>query len=202
MTRRDIPNLITLLRILLVPPFLFALWKGDYWVALALFLVAGASDGLDGFLAKRYDWGTRFGSILDPIADKLLLVGAFLALTWMGRIPLWLAIVVLGRDVLIVLGAVAYHFWIGRYRLDPAGLSKINTLIQIVLVLVVIITAATGKTPVGEQLTTWLIYITMVTTVISGVHYTFVWGRRALMIKRSPLSKQHRQSPPPSGEGL
>ncbi len=88
MTRRDIPNLITLLRILLVPPFLFALWKGDYWVALALFLVAGASDGLDGFLAKRYDWGTRFGSILDPIADKLLLVGAFLALTWMGRIPL------------------------------------------------------------------------------------------------------------------
>ena len=191
MTRRDIPNLITLLRILLVPPFLFALFKGAYLTALALFFVAGASDGLDGFLAKRYDWGSRFGSIMDPIADKLLLVAAFLALTWLTLIPLWLTLVVLGRDVLIVAGATAYHFWVGHYRLDPAGLSKINTLVQIVLVLTVIITAATGSTPLGGLITHWLIYLTFATTVMSGIHYVALWGHRAFVTRRS-MSSLHR----------
>ncbi len=188
MTRRDIPNLITLLRIFLVPPFLYSLLNGYYLTALALFFVAGASDGLDGFLAKRYDWGSRFGSILDPIADKLLMVAAFLTLTWMGRIPLWLTIVVLGRDVLIVAGAVAYHFWIGQYQLAPASLSKFNTMAQIVLVLAVIISAANGSPPLGGLVTQWLIYLTFATTVVSGIHYTGLWGRRAIMARRAMSS--------------
>ncbi|CAK0760380.1 cardiolipin synthase (CMP-forming) [Gammaproteobacteria bacterium] len=185
MTRRDIPNLITLLRILLVPPFLLALLKGDYSTALVLFFVAGASDGLDGFLAKRYGWSSRLGSILDPLADKLLLVAAFLSLTRVGLIPFWLTAVVLGRDVLIVAGAVAYHFWIGHYHLAPAGLSKINTLVQILLVLTVIITAGSGAIYLGEQMVQGLIYLTLATTVLSGAHYVILWGRRAIMVRRT-----------------
>ncbi|CAK0740437.1 CDP-alcohol phosphatidyltransferase [Gammaproteobacteria bacterium] len=174
MTRRDLPNFITFVRILLTIPFLLALLEGKEGIALLLFLVAGASDGLDGFLAKRYGWTSRLGSILDPLADKALLVSAFVVLTYLGRIPYWLTVLVFSRDILIVAGATAYHFLIGHYRLLPAKSSKINTLFQITLVLAIM-----GKDWIGEY-TQPLVYLTAVTTVFSGVQYIFSWGYKAI----------------------
>ncbi|CAK0765671.1 CDP-alcohol phosphatidyltransferase [Gammaproteobacteria bacterium] len=184
-THRDIPNLITLLRILLVPPFLFVLLERHYSAALILFFIAGVSDGLDGFLAKHYGWTSRLGSILDPLADKLLLVASFISLTQLGLIPFWLTVVVLGRDILIVVGAITYHFLIGYYHLVPAVPSKINTLVQIMLVLVVIISAAIGQPYLEERVIQGLVYLTLVTTIFSGTHYVVLWGRRAILARRA-----------------
>ena len=136
---RDIPNVITILRIFLVIPVVWALLDGRYTLALWLFAVAGASDGLDGFLAKQFHWTSRLGAILDPLADKLLLVSTFVALGWQGLLPLWLVAVVLGRDVVIVAGAVAYHLLFGSFELHPTLISKVNTFCQILLVILTVV---------------------------------------------------------------
>lgn len=115
----QLPNLISILRIILVVPVILALLKADFVLALVLFAVAGFSDALDGFLAKHYHWQSRLGSILDPLADKLLLVVTFATLTWLGFLPSWLLWLVLGRDVLIVVGALTYHYVVGKFELLP-----------------------------------------------------------------------------------
>lgn len=174
---RDIPNLITSLRILLVPPFLWLLLQGRYGAALLLFTIAGFSDALDGFLAKRYGWTSDLGGILDPIADKLLLVGAILVLGWLEVLPLWLVVLVILRDAMIVAGAVSYHLMIERIRPHPLLISKLNTLLQLVLVFVVI--AHRGLMPLPDWLPTGLLYLTAVTTIWSGLAYVWRWGRSA-----------------------
>ena len=104
MEQRDIPNLITLLRMILVLPIIWLLAHGYFVESLYLFALAGMSDGLDGFLAKRMGWQSRLGSILDPLADKMLLVSTTIMLAWVGLIPLWLVGVIVLRDLLIVVG--------------------------------------------------------------------------------------------------
>ena len=101
-----LPNAISILRIALVPPILILILQGDYGWALALFFFAGFSDGLDGYLAVRFEWTTRLGGLLDPAADKLLITGLFVTLAYTGDIPVWLAAIVILRDVVIVLGAL------------------------------------------------------------------------------------------------
>ena len=107
MRRQDIPNLISITRILLVVPLVVALLDYQFGIAMVLFAIAGISDALDGFLAKHYHWESRLGSILDPLADKLLLVAGFATLTWLGYIPNWLLWLVIGRDIMIVTGGMA-----------------------------------------------------------------------------------------------
>ncbi len=136
---RDIPNLITGLRILLVPPFLWLLLQERYGAALLLFVIAGISDALDGFLAKYYGWTSELGGLLDPIADKLLLIGAILALGWLNELPVWLVTLVILRDAVIVAGAVSYHLMIERVQASPLLISKLNTLMQLTLVFAVIV---------------------------------------------------------------
>lgn len=177
MKRRDIPNVITLFRIVLVLPVIYLLLQREFSYALVLFFVAGLSDGLDGYLAKRNNWTTRLGSILDPLADKLLLVFSYLALGWLGEIPMWLVIAVMARDVVIVVGAIAYHELIGQYDMMPSWISKTNTFFQIVLVLTVVFSAGAYKLPSWSLDT--LVYTVAVTTTLSGIHYVWVWGRRA-----------------------
>ena len=109
MSLRWLPNAICLVRVLLVAPLVAALLAGRYELALVLLVIAGGSDGLDGFLAKRFGWHTRLGSLLDPAADKLLIGSVFLTLTWLGHVPLLLAAIVIARDAVIVLGSMAYH---------------------------------------------------------------------------------------------
>lgn len=177
MTLRDLPNLISLARMLLVLPVVLVLATGHYGAALALFALAGASDALDGFLAKRFGWTSRVGAILDPLADKVLLVSTYLALGWLGLLPAWLVAAVIARDVVIVSGAVTYHFRIGRFETAPTALSKLNTFVQILLALLVV--SAQGGAPVPPLWITGLIYLVLLTTVASGIVYVWTWGGRA-----------------------
>lgn len=179
---RYLPNLITLLRILLIVPFLGQLHQADYGFALLLFVVAGLSDGVDGFLAKRFGWTSRLGAILDPMADKLLMVAAYLALGILHVLPWWLVGLVLLRDAVIVAGALAYHLLFGVYEMQPLLASKVNTASQILLVVLALFALWQGGIP-----TLWLEglgYLVAVTTVLSGVVYVWVWSGRAMVQRR------------------
>lgn len=177
MRARDIPNLITIGRIVLVIPVTWALLDGHYALALVLFFVAGFSDALDGFLAKHYHWTSRLGALLDPLADKALLISCYAALTWNSLLPVWLLALVVLRDVVIVAGAVLYNYRVERLDAQPTLVSKLNTLLQIVLVLLVIFNQATGY---GKaEWITWLVYAVTVSIIWSGLDYVITWGRRA-----------------------
>jgi cardiolipin synthase (CMP-forming) len=177
MQARDIPNVITVGRILLVAPTAWALLRHEYPLALLLFCVAGASDALDGWLAKRFDWGSRLGALLDPLADKALLIASYAALTWTGLLPAWLFALVLLRDVVIVAGAAVYHLHIARLDAQPTRISKLNTLFQILLVVAVIVQQATGW---GEpQWIVPLLAAVTLTTLWSGIDYVITWSQRA-----------------------
>ena len=177
MKRSDIPNLITAVRILLVAPIAWVLLHGHFELALLLFFIAGFSDALDGFLAKNYGWTSRLGAMLDPLADKALLVTCYAALAWIGLLPVWLLLLVVLRDVVIVAGAVIYNYRIERLEAHPTLISKLNTLLQIVLVLLVIVRQLM---PFVETL--WvevLIYVVTASVIWSGLDYVVTWGRRA-----------------------
>ena len=180
---RHIPNLITGLRIVLVAPFLWLLLEERYGPALLLFIIAGVSDGLDGFLAKYFGWTSELGGLLDPLADKLLLMGAMLALGWLNELPVWLVALVVTRDVIIVIGAVSYHWLIERFSAAPLPVSKINTLLQLLLVLAVIVHY--GMVALPDGLIDGLIGLTALTTVWSGAAYIRRWGRQAMSWRRS-----------------
>lgn len=174
---RHIPNLITVLRILLVAPFLWALLEENYRIALWLFIIAGISDALDGFLAKYYGWTSELGGILDPLADKVLLIGAILALGWLNELPLWLVVLVVLRDLLIISGAISYHLLVERLQAQPLMISKLNTLIQLTLVCTVIVHYGIFLIPAA--LLNGLIGLTALTTVWSGAAYIWQWSSRA-----------------------
>ena len=174
----DIPNAICVLRILLVVPTVWALLAGRFDLALLLVFVAGFSDALDGFLAKTFDWRSRLGGILDPLADKLLLVSLFVALALRGLIPPWLAAVVVGRDVVIVMGGVAYNFMIGPVQPAPSRVSKLNTLAQLVCIVSVIARAAL-QWPAAAAITDAGAAV-LVTSVVSGLDYVIRWGGKAI----------------------
>ena len=180
MNMSQLPNAISILRMFLVMPVVWNLLQLNFTAALVWTAVAGFSDGLDGFLAKHYGWQTRLGSILDPLADKLLLVSTFVTLTWLDLIPLWLLIAVLGRDLLIVIGGVVFHYTLGRFDMQPSRISKLNTLVQILFVLAVVFFHG------DFALTPWVLealaYIVLATTILSGIDYVWVWGKRAYKI--------------------
>lgn len=178
----DIPNAICVARILLVVPTLWALSDGRFGLALALVCVAGLSDGLDGFLAKRFSWTSRLGGLLDPLADKILLVSLFIALSWLGMIPAWLAAIVIGRDLVIVSGGVAYNFLVGPVQPEPSAASKVNTLAELVLLAAVLLGATLGWGLDG--LVTWAGAVVFVTSVVSGLDYVLRWSGRALAARR------------------
>lgn len=173
----QIPNIISFLRILLIIPIVWALLNHHYELGLWLFAAAGISDGIDGFLAKRFNWQSWLGSMLDPIADKLLLVACYVSLGYLALLPVWLVVLVMIRDVVIVAGATFYYHRIDHFTGEPTMVSKINTFMQITLVLVVVFAQ------VFQQLTqttiTVLIGIVAGTTIASGIDYVIEWSKRA-----------------------
>jgi cardiolipin synthase len=175
----DLPNLISILRIALVVPVVLFLLEGIYTWALVLFLIAGASDGLDGFLARRYGWTSRVGAILDPIGDKLLMVAVFLVLGTKGYLPWWLVAVVILRDVIIITGAVTYHTLIEQVDMQPLYISKLNTALQILLVLLVLYHLSAFGPALPALAETILVYAVFISTLASGTAYVVSWGRRA-----------------------
>jgi cardiolipin synthase (CMP-forming) len=173
---RQLPNVVTSIRILLVLPIALALLHHRPLTTLWLFAVAAASDGVDGFLAKRFGWQTELGGLLDPIADKLLLATVFVLLALLGSVPTWLMAAVLVRDGIILLGAASYRLCIGPVPARPSAISKLCTGCQIAFILSVIGAEpfgwiAAGTLPLGA--------LVFVTVVVSGLDYVLVYGRQA-----------------------
>ncbi len=177
MKARDIPNLISFLRILLTLPIVWLLFEYEFSYALMLFALAGFSDGLDGYLAKHFKWQSRLGGLLDPLADKALLMSSFLVLGGLDLIPIWLVILVIFRDLLIMGGALYYNFNIEELDAHPSIISKLNTLVQILLVLLVVTDA--GPYPIPSLVMNLLVWVTLATTVASGADYVWVWSYKA-----------------------
>lgn len=179
---RQLPNLITTARILMVPVVIWLILKGMVTEAFWVFLLAGFSDGLDGWIAKRFDAKTELGAWLDPIADKLLIAGTFIALGWQNLVPAWLVMLVASRDVLIM-GAVMLGQTMGQpFAIAPSRASKINTAAQIGLALMVMAMAAMilpGHGPTDERhwrtVTELLMLVVAGTTLTSGAGYLGRW---------------------------
>jgi cardiolipin synthase len=177
---RHLPNLISVMRIVLVLPVVQALAGGRYELALLLFGVAAVSDGVDGFLAKHYNWTSRLGKFLDPLADKLLLVAVFIMASWGNLVPWWVAALAIARDLVIAGGAVIFRLWFGPLDGRPTLLSKINTGAQILCLLAAILYAAEGVPP--HALVTALAFASAFTTIASGMDYTRAFVSRAWVI--------------------
>ena len=178
----QIPNLICVLRMALVWPIIYTLAAGRYGLALGLVAVAGISDGLDGFLAKRFDWRSRLGGLLDPLADKLLLVSTFVTLAYLGLAPVWLTVVVMLRDFIIVTGGVAYQAVVGKVEPEPSAVSKLNTGAQLLFVCAVIAHRAFDVPP-----SEWITAIgatVFVTASVSGLDYVLRWSWKAVRARR------------------
>jgi len=173
-----IPNALCIFRILLVAPVLWAITGGRYDVALLLFVIAGFTDGLDGFLARQFDWRSELGGILDPVADKLLMVTVLISLTLAGLIPFWLTAVLVGRDTIIVVGAISYRLVVGPFHGQASTVSKLNTALQLLFVTAVLASAVFSF---PNSLTVSILgSLVFVTAVVSGMHYVRGWTLLAL----------------------
>jgi cardiolipin synthase len=175
---RDLPNVISFVRLLAVMPVVYLLLEHEFGWALALFAAAGLSDGVDGFLAKQFGWQSRLGGILDPLADKTLLVVCFLVLGTLSLIPVWLVVAVICRDLLIVGGATLYNYRVEELQAAPILTSKLNTLVQILLLVAVM--ADAGPFPLPDGLIAALTWVCLGTVVISGAQYVWIWSRKAM----------------------
>jgi len=168
----NLPNLITLARLCCVPLAVWLILAERYGLAFWVFVLAGVSDALDGWIAKRWDQRTPLGALLDPIADKALLAAVYITLGFAGALPSWLVVLVLLRDLLIVGGYLLSH---GTHAPEPLFISKVNTLVQIALVGFVL--ARLGLGVDDEWVTSLLVVLTAVTTVWSGLSYLVRWAR-------------------------
>jgi cardiolipin synthase len=174
---RNIPNLLTLLRMCAAPVLILFLMDRNYGVGALLFLVAGITDALDGWFAKRFDCVTRLGAILDPIADKMLIITAYIVLALLGDIPLWLLLIVGFRDLGIVGGYLILQTIHNEMPPQPSLLSKLNTVAQITFVLTVM-TNKMGWVQLSGVVDL-LLWSVAVTTLMSGVHYIYRWFIRS-----------------------
>ncbi|RWN30552.1 MAG: CDP-alcohol phosphatidyltransferase family protein [Mesorhizobium sp.] len=170
-----IPNLITILRLILVPAVVLAMLQARWDWAFAGFLVAGISDGIDGFIARRFNQQSTLGAYLDPVADKLLLVSVFVVMSFIGQLPLWLVVIMVSRDALIVCAVVLSAVMTHPVEMKPLFVSKANTAIQIVLAALVL-----GELALDvhlDPLRSALILLSGVLTVASAAAYLVTWLR-------------------------
>ena len=177
-----VPNLLTVFRMVLIPVFVSLLFYQRFILALAVFILAGVTDGLDGLLARRFNQKSQLGTILDPIADKLMLVTSFVVLSMRSvfpqplpshlPVPFWVTVAVISRDVFILVGAAAINIVTGFRRFRPSLLGKINTVVQILGVVLILIAAGIPSNISGYYLPT--VYATVfLLAILSGLHYVF-----------------------------
>jgi cardiolipin synthase (CMP-forming) len=176
-----VPNLLTVFRMVLIPVFVSLLFYQRFVLALFIFAVAGVTDGLDGLLARRFDQKSQLGTILDPIADKMMMVTSFVVLSMRSvfpqpvpshlPIPFWVTIAVISRDVFILVGAASINIVTGFRGFRPSLLGKINTTVQIIAIDVIMFAASV---PYGTGYYLPTVYATVFTfAVLSGAHYVF-----------------------------
>lgn len=178
-----IPNLFTLVRLLLVPTLGYLLTQAEYRAALIVFLIAALTDFVDGFIARRFHSTSNLGATLDPIADKLSMLVATVLLCWQGLIPIWLGIGVVSRDVVIAVGALVYRYRFGRIEIAPTMLSKVNTALEFAVLSAAMAGAAQWISP--DQWLTPAFALVFATVISSGLQYVWVWSRKAIRDARS-----------------
>ena len=170
----NVPNVITLLRLLAAPVVVWLIFDAQCKTACGLFLAAALSDGLDGFLARRLAQTTALGATLDALTDKVLGLGTLLALTRMDAIPLWVTLAILLRDAVIVLGALSYRSLAGHLDIHPTWLGKMHTFVEFVLLTLVLadlaqlIQLGAGRWP--------LFALVAAIAAVSGIQYVWIWG--------------------------
>ncbi|HBF42478.1 MAG TPA: CDP-diacylglycerol--glycerol-3-phosphate 3-phosphatidyltransferase [Desulfobacteraceae bacterium] len=169
-----IPNLITSIRIILAPIFIIYLINGKFLSALIVFIIAGLTDAADGLVARLFDQKSKLGSYLDPLADKILLVAAFITLSVMGLIPSWLTVVVISRDILILLGVLILFLNGTDFVIRPSIWSKVTTCLQLGTVFIVL---SKDYSMLFRQINIYLYWITGLFTISSGLHYMRHWFR-------------------------
>ena len=179
---RHLPNTITVIRIALVFPIGWLLWEGQYMASLVVVVLAGVSDAVDGYLARRFRWTSQFGAYADPLADKLLVTTVLVVLTIQTHIPLWLAVLSVVRDVVILCGAATYRKLFGSLEVAPTFVSKANTAAQIVMLVMVVI-SLTDSPPVSAWAALiadpWAFLLVALLSIVSGADYVNSWARRA-----------------------
>ena len=188
----NIPNALTLARIILVPLIVWLIISHEMATAFVLFLLAGLSDAVDGYLAKRFGWQTELGTYLDPIADKALLVSIYVTLGFTNHLPVWLVIAVVSRDILIV-GAFILSWTLSRpVAVYPLLVSKANTLAQLVLASLVLAELGLG---LGlEPLVAICIWVTGALTILSAIVYFWVWLKHMASYEPQPAPLPARKS--------
>jgi len=170
----NIPNGLSLLRILLVPFFIISLVYHYYIYALLIFLLASLTDGLDGLIARVFNQRTKLGSLLDPMADKFLLIAAFITLAYLKFIPVWVTIIVVSRDAILVLGSLLLHLAQMNFNFLPTLMGKSTTLMQLLCIFVFLFFIVFNK---EISALAPVLLLTVGLTIISGLHYLYRWIR-------------------------
>lgn len=163
----NLPNGLTFLRLLLAPIIVILLIYGAPIWALLIFVLAGITDGLDGYFARSLRERTEFGRVLDPVADKILLGSVFFTLAFVDRLPLWLVLVAISRDLVLVLGSCILYATSGRLGYPPSAMGKLTTVLQVLTVAAAMIAGE------GDTLLSLLIWGTAAMTILSGLDYTY-----------------------------
>lgn len=177
-----LPNFISLARLLAVPFTVWLILVDRHGAAFWVFVAAGISDAVDGFLARQLGARTMLGGFLDPLADKALLMSVYIALGYRGQIETWLVILVVFRDMLIIGGAILYQTMTQALKMQPLFISKINTTLQITLAAVLLAKLGLGIED-DHGAVTALIYVVAASTLLSGAAYVGIWGWRAFRIE-------------------
>jgi cardiolipin synthase len=177
-----LPNALTMLRLLLALPLGLLILRHDYALALWIGLLAGITDALDGFTARRLGYFSQFGAALDPVADKLLIMVSFLCFAHVGLVPWYVAAVVVGRDLVIVSGALCYRLLVGPIKFAATLLSKVNMLVQICFC--VLLLAAQLLPAISPLAIQWATAVLLVIAVVSGLDYMVTWTRKARQNKQ------------------
>ena len=181
----SLPNLVSFARLLSVPVAVWLILNQHFDVAFWLFVLAGVSDAVDGFLAKRFRAESELGAYLDPSADKALLVGVFVTLGHAGVVESWLVILIVFRDLLIIGGALLYATMTRALHMQPLLISKLNTALQIMLAAALLAKAGFGF---GDGMTEVLVHVVAATTILSGAAYVVKWGFKAARLGDSPAA--------------
>ena len=175
----NVPNVLTLLRVIAAPLLAYFLMRGHYDYALYTFVLAAITDALDGFIARRFDLYTEFGAALDPLADKLITLTCLVVLTFQGWVPLWLTLTIVVRDTVIVAGAFSYHHLFGEVDIHPTCLGKLHTFAAFAL-FIMVLTHAAQLIDASDWLTASFVAL-LATTLASMVQYVVLWGRKAAL---------------------
>jgi cardiolipin synthase len=189
---RHLPNALTILRLLLALPIALLVVAGDSTLAMALFIFAGATDAIDGWLAKRFGWQSQLGGWLDPLADKALVLAVCFALALRGDLPYWLFGVIAVRDLVIVSGAVAFHFNYAPLHAAPTLIGKLTTLTLLSLVVILLWRNVSAGVP--DWLALGLVYLCVAMLIASGADYVRRWSAKA---RKVSLQKPRPTEPRP-----